>query len=151
MKNTISDAINGAKNIVGNVVDGIAGIFSGMKIQWPHIPLPHLSISGSFSLIPPSVPSVSISWYAKGGIFNGASVIGVGEAGPEAVVPFNKRGAKPLAEGIADLLGASGSGDTGVTIVIEKFVNNDSDVDIDWLLREIARRIQIKKRGMGIG
>ena len=150
IKDTISNAIEGAKNTVKNVVDGIAGIFSGMKIQWPHIPLPHLSVSGSFSLIPPSVPKVSISWYAKGGVFNGASVIGVGEAGPEAVVPFNKRGAQPLAEGIADLLGSGGVSDTGVTIIIEKFVNNDSSTDVDALLREIARRVKAKQRGKGL-
>lgn len=150
IKDAICNAIRGAKDVVSNVVDGIAGIFRGMKIQWPHIPLPHLSVTGSFSLIPPSVPKVSISWYAKGGVFNGPSVIGVGEAGPEAVVPFNRRGAQPLAEGIAELLDSGRGGDTGVTIVIEKFVNNDSDVDIDWLLREIARRIKVKQRGRGL-
>ena len=149
IKRTISDAINGARDTVGRVVDSIAGIFSGMKISWPHIPLPHLSISGSFSLIPPSVPRVSISWYAKGGVFNGPSVIGVGEAGPEAVVPFNRRGAQPLAEGIAELLDREGGSDTGVTIVIEKFINN-SGADVDELMREIARRIKIKQRAGGI-
>ena len=149
IKDTISRAINGAKDTVSNVVDRIAGIFSGLKIKWPHIPLPHLSISGSFSLIPPSVPKVSISWYAKGGVFNGPSVIGVGEAGPEAVVPFNKRGAQPLAEGIADALGRKGGSDTGVTIVIENFNNYDTGTDVDALMREIGRRVKVKQRAGG--
>lgn len=65
-------------------------------------------------------------------------------------MPFNRRGAQPLAEGIAELLDSGRGGDTGVTIVIEKFVNNDSDADIDWLLREIARRIKVKQRGRGL-
>ena len=146
IKDTIGNAINGAKDTVSNVVDRIAGIFSGMKIQWPHIPLPHLSISGSFSLIPPSVPRVSISWYAKGGVFNGASVIGVGEAGPEAVVPFNKRGAMPLAEGIAEQLG--GSGDTYVTINLQATVREEADVD--KIARRIAERVKTRNRAGGL-
>ena len=31
-----------------------------------------------------------VNWYAKGGIFNSPSVIGVGEAGPEAVIPLDR-------------------------------------------------------------
>ena len=146
---TVASVIDGAKSVVKGGLDAIAGFFSGLHIEFPHIALPHFSISGSFSLMPPSVPSIGIEWYAKGGVFNGASVIGVGEAGPEAVVPFNKRGAAPLAEGIADLLGERG-GDTGVSITIEQFNNYDSDADVDELLREIARRVRLKQRGRGL-
>ena len=52
--------------------------------------MPHFSISGSFSLNPPSIPHLSVEWYAKGGIFNSPSIIGVGEAGTEAVLPIDK-------------------------------------------------------------
>ena len=52
--------------------------------------LPHISISGSFSLSPPSVPKFGISWYEQGGLFNKPSVIGVGENGAEAVMPLEK-------------------------------------------------------------
>lgn len=34
--------------------------------------------------------SINVNWYAQGGIFNSPSVIGVGEAGPEAVIPLDK-------------------------------------------------------------
>ncbi len=63
----------------------VGNLLSGLK-------LPHLSISGKLSLNPPSVPKLSVSWYAQGGIFDGATVlggIGVGEAGPEAILPLD--------------------------------------------------------------
>ena len=146
IKSAIETPIRTARDTVANVIDRIKGCFN---FSWslPHLKLPHLTISGSFSLTPPSVPKFGISWYARGGVFNGPSVIGVGEAGPEAVVPFNRRGAEPLAQGIAEELGRSGDAG-GITIVIEKFVNNTS-ADADELMREIARRVRAKQRAGG--
>ena len=48
------------------------------------------------------MPSFGVDWYAKGAIFDGAQIIGVGEAGPEAVVPLSGQSMKPFAEAIAD-------------------------------------------------
>jgi len=92
ISNAISDAMGGAKNTVTDALDAIAGFFSNLHLELPHINLPHFTISGSFNLDPAnfSVPSLGIDWYAKGGVFSGPSVIGVGEAGPEAVAPIDK-------------------------------------------------------------
>ena len=87
--------------------------------------------------------SFGIDWYAKGGVFNGPSVIGVGEAGPEGVVPFNERGARPLAEGIAKLLdgkGGAAHGDTNVTINLYATVREEAD--IEKISRQIAKEIK---------
>jgi hypothetical protein len=80
----ITNAINGAKDAVSNAINAIKGFFS---FEWalPKIKLPHFSMTGSFSLMPPSVPSLGVNWYDKGGVFNGPSVIGVGEKRPEFV------------------------------------------------------------------
>ena len=72
---------------------GIGDFFS---FKWIDIKLPHLKISGDFSLVPPRVPKLSVKWYAKGGILNkptvfgqnGSSLMAGGEAGPEAVLPI---------------------------------------------------------------
>lgn len=142
IKSAIETPINSARDTVRNVIDSIKGFFN---FSWslPHLKLPHLSISGGFSINPPSVPHFGIDWYAKGGVFNGPSVIGVGEAGPEGVVPFNERGARPLAEGIAKLLdgkGGAAHGDTNVTINLYATVREEAD--IEKISRQIAKEIK---------
>lgn len=81
VKNAIVQPIESARNTLQGIANRIASIFSGIHISIPHIPLPHLSVSGSFSVIPPSVPSFGISWYRRGmGAFDQPALIGVGDA-----------------------------------------------------------------------
>ncbi|MBP3802529.1 MAG: phage tail tape measure protein [Oribacterium sp.] len=97
IKNTFTSVFNGVWSFVQGIVNKLKGIFN---FSWslPHIKLPHFSISGSFSLNPPSIPHFSVQWYKKamnnGMILNsptifgrsGNNLLGGGEAGPEAVV-----------------------------------------------------------------
>lgn len=114
----IEKPMNKAKDSVRSAVESMKNSFN---FSWslPQIKLPHFSISGSFSLNPPSVPSFSIDWYAKGGLFRGANVIGVGEAGPEAVLPLTNAQTMGL---IADSIYENYNGDIGYT--------NESNFDI---------------------
>lgn len=83
----IQNAITTAKSIIDKVKSwfpiSIGNIFSNLK-------LPHFSLSGKFSLKDMTVPKLSVSWYAQGGIFDAPTIAGIGEAGPEAVVPLDK-------------------------------------------------------------
>lgn len=84
IKSTISDKINAAKDAVSSAIDRIKGLFN-FKISWPHIPLPHFSVSGSanpLDWLKNGVPKISVDWYAKGnGVFppNSPQIIGVGD------------------------------------------------------------------------
>ena len=91
IKTAIVTPIQNAINTVKSIIDRVKGWFpiSIGKI-FSNVKLPHFSLNGKFSLNPPSVPKISINWYKSGGIFDSPSLIGVGEAGPEAVVPLDK-------------------------------------------------------------
>ena len=65
--------------------------FSSTNLSLSHnIQLPHFSMDGTFNAKSGTVPTVNVNWYKTGGIFNSPSIIGVGEAGSEAVVPLDK-------------------------------------------------------------
>ncbi len=107
LTNTISSVWNGVVNGVKStwngiispfqsVVNSIKGIWDGLKSMFK---LPHFSITGKFSLVPPSIPKVSVDWYYNGGIFKSPTVlggIGVGDAfngqgsNAEAIVPLDE-------------------------------------------------------------
>ena len=91
IKNAITHPMETAKAAVQKIINKLKSFFP-IKVGrlLSNLKLPHFKLSGSFSLNPPSVPHLSVSWYKTGGIFDKPSVIGVGEAGSEAVVPLDK-------------------------------------------------------------
>lgn len=78
------------QSAVSSVQTAVGTMKSAMNFSWslPHLKVPHVNVSGSFNLDPPSAPNFSVDWYAKGGVFNQPSIIGVGEQGKEAVMPL---------------------------------------------------------------
>lgn len=94
IKEAITKPIQKAKEMVQSAIDKIKSIINGAHLSLPKFKLPHFKIKGG--TLPWGIggkgtpPSISVDWYAKGGIFNSPSVIGVGEAGSEAVVPLDK-------------------------------------------------------------
>jgi hypothetical protein len=96
IKKGITDKIHAARDAVKDAIEKIKGFFD-FKWELPKLKLPTFSMTGKFSLNPPSVPKISINWNALGGIFDkptvfgyGDSLQGIGEDGAEAVVPLEK-------------------------------------------------------------
>lgn len=100
IKKGITDKIDSAKEKVRSAIDKIKSFFN-FHWELPKLKMPHFSVSGSFSLNPPSIPHFSVEWYKKamnnGMILNGPTIFGMkgnsllagGEAGSETVVGTN--------------------------------------------------------------
>lgn len=94
IKSKITKPVETAKNKIKEMVDKIKGFFD-FDWKFPKLKMPHFKATGEFSLNPPSVPKISVDWYARGGVFDkptlfpyGGSIGGLGEAGAEAIVPL---------------------------------------------------------------
>lgn len=139
IKKAFDEKMELAKKVVQDGIDYIKGIFD---FDWklPDLKLPHFSVSGEFSLNPPSIPHFNVEWYAKAmdngmiltsptifGAQNG-SLLGAGEAGPEVVV-----GASSLYGMIQGAVASAGVNYGGVNINVYPGPGQDA--------KEIAREV----------
>ena len=145
--NKFNSGMEKAKSAISKGINAMKNMFN-ITFPTPKIKLPRISISGSFSLNPPSVPKFGISWYSKGAIFKRPTVLGgmgVGDAhngigsNAEAILPINQ---------LPKLLGLDKMQNGGVTLSIENF-NNNTDKDIEYLANELAFYLSRKKIGLG--
>ena len=113
LKNNVSSIWNSIKSAITNPIltayNTVKGWISKLKNLFPlHVgkimtglKVPHIKVSGGKAPFgiggKGSAPSINVDWYAQGGIFtrptllsNGNRLAGVGEAGPEAVLPISK-------------------------------------------------------------
>jgi len=148
---SIANKIDAAKEAVRGAIEDIKGFFTNLRlpeIKMPKIKLPHFSISGSFSLNPPQVPSFGVNWYQKGGIFDRPSVIGVGEAGREAVIPLDKLPGL-IADALKNAIGNNQMAVAGAGVTVQKmYVRNDQDIKL--VARELYNLQQQNARGRGM-
>ncbi len=95
IRKAIADKIDAARESVRKAIDKIKGFF---KFSWslPKLKMPSFSMTGKFSLNPPSVPKIGIKWNAGGAVFDQPTIFntrlglqGAGEAGPEAIAPIS--------------------------------------------------------------
>lgn len=127
LKDKILKPVQTARDKVSEVVEEIKGFFSGLTLKLPEIKVPKLpkfTMTGEFSLNPPSVPKLGIQWNAKGAIFTKPTVFsspnyglqGFGEAGPEAAIPLNNSVLGTIGQMIAQTMPA---GNQAVMVNIE--------------------------------
>lgn len=143
IKASISSAIEGARQAVSNAVSRMKSI---MNFSWslPRLKLPHISISGGFSLMPPSAPSFSISWYRKAYdqamMFTRPTVLGTSSgmkgfgdgSGSEIVI-----GANRLLETVTAAVQRAGTAGNVINIT----VNPSAGMDEEELAELVAEKI----------
>ena len=132
IKTAIIKPINAAVTSVKNGINKLKKIVNGAKLKLPKIKLPHFSISGKFSLNPPSIPKVSVKWYKTGGIFDSPTIAGIGEAGPEAVVPLDTLWKK------LDKIANASASNSGAIVVN---VYGSPGMDVNELALAVERRL----------
>lgn len=145
VKNAITNPINTAKTTISNAIGRIKSIINGAKLHLPHFKLPHFNINGG--KLPWGIggkgtkPSISVSWYERGGWIEDATLIGAGEKGGELIwpgyAPYLDRYAEAIAAHLPD-----GTGDTHVSVYLDNLkVNDDERIRQDALdlVRDLGR------------
>ncbi|SDY12879.1 hypothetical protein [Thermoactinomyces sp. DSM 45892] len=130
------------------IIDDIVNGFKNMIISIPKPKLPHISVKKAAGV---SVPYLDfdLSWYKKGGVFNGPSVIGVAESGPEAVVPLQGSRMKPFAREIAGQM----NGESAITEIHNYFTISQlvvrEEADIEKISHQLFQLQQRESRFSG--
>ena len=152
IKNFVTNGLNSVKDKFQNIFEtvkntvknGIDKIKSFFNFDWelPSLKMPHFTISGSFSLDPPRVPSFGIEWYAKAMeepmMLNGATIFGAangkllggGEVGSEIIIGTDK------------LLGMMREAVGGEQTPIVINVYGAEGQDVETLANEIAIKLE---------
>lgn len=108
--NSVSSSFNGIVSNLYSVGRNAANQFAyGMSSV--HIPTPHLYVASytknRIGKTTYNTPNYGVNWYKTGGLFNAESIIGVGEAGSEAVLPLeNTKTMKRIADSITAQMGS---------------------------------------------
>ena len=142
IREKMESPIQAAKDTIDGIISTIKGWFPlSIGNIFSNLKLPHFSISGEFSLNPPSIPHIGVDWYAKGAVFDAATIIptlyglkGVGEKEPESVSPVSV---------LQDYIGAA----------VQRFV---PQINYDLLAQKVAQAcarmnitIDVDKRQLG--
>lgn len=146
IKDAIMEPLGAARDFVKNAIDRIKGFFD-FKFSWPHIPLPHFSISGSanpLDWLSGGLPHISVDWYARGGFFNDATIAGVGERGTELAWPSYEPYFSKYAAALAEHMDGAGT--------VNYYIDGNmvaADAALAAALDTVAQRVGGRRR-MGV-
>ena len=150
IKTAITRPIESARDTVLNIIQRIKDAFANLKITIPKPKLPHIEVdwrSVGIGDARINIPKFSLNWYKTGGIFDRPSVIGVGEAGTEAVIPLDKLPGL-IAGALRDTMGGGQVAMAGGITVQNMYVRNDQDIKL--VARELYNLQQTNARGRGL-
>ena len=152
--NWVLEKLNDLKERVFSIADRLKSAFS-FDWKMPSLKLPHIQVNWDpvdnvlarfFGVT--AFPRLSVSWFARGGILDGAQIfgrmgstlLGGGEAGREAVLPLdrNTEWMDQIAERVASLLGFQPGGDVNLTIPVT--------LDGDILTKIVVKKLRERAR-----
>lgn len=149
IKDAITKPFIKAAEIVKTAIDKIKNIINKAKLALPKFKLPHFVIDGG--KLPWGIggkgkkPTIDVKWYKNGGIFDNPSLIGVGEAGKEAVVPLLGKEMQPFAEAIAKNINGNGGNTYNITVSL-----NTNDVrDVNTVDEFMERVFGVARQAKG--
>ena len=160
IKQGVIDRFNSIKETISNKIQQIKNLFN---FSWglpqprvPNIAIEWEPISSNSTLARylgiSSLPHLRVKWAARGGIVDGATLIGAGEAGKEAIMPLehNTEWIAKLARNISDLLiddlGAFFSQMALPSVVSGTLIPPKIEIDIDGLDAIDSKLAQILDR-----
>ena len=146
IKSAMTSPIESAKSTISGIVNRIKGffplhigkIFSGLQ-------LPHISVSGGSAPFgiggKGSLPHFSVNWYAKGAVFDSPTVVGIGEAGREAVIPLEGQYMRPFAKTIAEEIDGLGN-TSNVTFNVTVNGADNPEEFADRMVRQLKLKVR---------
>lgn len=141
------NALNQIRSAAANAASAVHSIGSKsvtIPIQFGHLKMPHLSVSGRMDLEKGTVPTVNVSWYARGGVFDSPSIIGVGDAStPEVVAPQSmiyETALDAVNDGGERVVAAIDRLERHIGPIIARFAPRDGERDFDRRVREAVNR-----------
>ncbi|MEH7117216.1 hypothetical protein V7128_07310 [Neobacillus vireti] len=142
IKSKISSIWSTASSIASRIKSAFSNLFSGIKV-------PHFSMGGWSPKDLPKLPKISVSWHAKGGILDSATLIGAGEKGAEAIVPLSsQRRMKPFAQAVSRFMPESSKG-ASQTIINVAQLHVREEADLQKVAQELNRLQERKERARG--
>ena len=137
--NKLPSSFESAATKIETACNKIKNIVNSMKLKIPKVTLSKLPTISWDAKKDKKLEKVTltphVNWYAKGGIFDRPSVVGVGEKGREGVIPLNRKVYKEIGNGIA-------ANSTGSTNQVTINLNYSADADANQMVLDIARGLR---------
>ena len=157
IKSKCETKLDNLRETIRNKLNLIKSLFD-ITMGPPKVKLPHITVTGSFSLRPPSVPHFSVSYYAKGGFPDEGELFVAGERGAEMVGAMGNRATvannQQIVAGISQGVEEANEGVINAIYaiadrLIDAIEDSGGTLNFDEFVRGVTRTQQRQARAQG--